>query len=29
MSAREGFEKAVAFLKSVIITEQVGQAWWV
>jgi sugar phosphate isomerase/epimerase len=29
MSAREGFEKAVAFLKSVIITEQVGQAWWI
>lgn len=29
MSAREGFEKAVSFLKSILIKEKVGQAWWV
>jgi len=28
MSGREGFEKAVAFLKEVVIREKVGQAWW-
>jgi sugar phosphate isomerase/epimerase len=28
MSLNEGFEKAVAYLKGVILTEKVGQAWW-
>ncbi len=28
MSVQEGFEKAVAFLKQVIIKEQAGKAWW-
>ena len=29
MSAREGFEKAVAYLRGVMIAEQPGQAWWI
>jgi hypothetical protein len=29
MSGKEGFEKAVAFLKEVVIREKIGQAWWV
>lgn len=29
MSGREGFEKAVALLKEVILKEKVGAAWWV
>jgi sugar phosphate isomerase/epimerase len=28
MSVQEGFEKAVAYLKSVMIREKAGQAWW-
>ena len=28
MSVQEGFEKAVAFLKNVLIREQAGAAWW-
>jgi len=28
MSLREGFEKAVEYLKGVLIREQAGQAWW-
>jgi hypothetical protein len=28
MSGREGFEKAVAFLKNVLIKEQAGRAYW-
>jgi len=28
MSMSEGFEKAVAYLKGVILREAVGQAWW-
>ena len=28
MSLSEGFEKAVAYLKGLMITEQVGKAWW-
>ncbi len=28
MSVQEGFEKAVAYLRSVLIREQAGQAWW-
>ena len=28
MSVQEGFEKAVAYLKSVLIREQAGAAWW-
>ena len=28
MSLQEGFEKAVAYLRSVLITEKAGQAWW-
>jgi len=28
MSMQEGFEKAVAYLKSVVIREKTGQAWW-
>jgi sugar phosphate isomerase/epimerase len=28
MSGREGFEKAVAFLKDVLIQEQAGEAYW-
>ncbi len=27
-SVQEGFEKAVAYLRSVIIKQQAGQAWW-
>jgi len=29
MSQNEGLSKAVAFLKDVLITENVGEAWWV
>lgn len=29
MSGKEGFGKAVAFLKEVVIREKIGQAWWV
>lgn len=28
MSINEGFEKAVAYLKGVLLTQQAGQAWW-
>ncbi len=28
MSVQEGFEKAVAYLKNVMIREKAGQAWW-
>jgi hypothetical protein len=28
MSVQEGFEKAVAYLRTVIIKEQAGAAWW-
>jgi sugar phosphate isomerase/epimerase len=28
MGMKEGFEKAVAYLKSVVIREKSGQAWW-
>ena len=28
MSVREGFEKAVAYLRSVLIKERAGEAWW-
>jgi len=28
MSLNEGFEKAVSYLKGLMITEQVGKAWW-
>jgi sugar phosphate isomerase/epimerase len=28
MSVQEGFEKAVAYLRSVLIKEQAGAAWW-
>ena len=28
MSVQEGFEKAVAYLRSVIIQQQSGRAWW-
>ena len=28
MSAREGLEKAVEFLKSIIIREKPGAMWW-
>jgi sugar phosphate isomerase/epimerase len=28
MSVQEGFEKAVAYLRSVLVREQSGQAWW-
>ena len=28
MSVQEGFEKAVAYLRSVLIKESAGQAWW-
>lgn len=28
LSVREGFEKAVTYLKSVLIREPAGQAWW-
>jgi sugar phosphate isomerase/epimerase len=28
MSAREGFEKAVQFLKEVLIYEKPGEMWW-
>lgn len=29
MSAKEGFEKAVAYLAPMLIEEQAGEAWWV
>ena len=29
MSTNEGFTKAVEFLKSTVITETPGEAWWV
>jgi sugar phosphate isomerase/epimerase len=28
MSMAEGFEKAIAYLKGVILTQKTGQAWW-
>ena len=28
MSLQEGFEKAVAYLRAVIIQQHAGQAWW-
>ncbi|MCC6418081.1 MAG: hypothetical protein IT429_07495 [Gemmataceae bacterium] len=28
MSLREGFAKAVAYLRGVMIREPAGQAWW-
>ncbi|MCH7720198.1 MAG: sugar phosphate isomerase/epimerase [Planctomycetes bacterium] len=28
MSVQEGFEKAITYLRSVLITEKSGQAWW-
>lgn len=28
MSMQEGFEKAVAYLKPIILTQDVGKAWW-
>ncbi|MDP7399795.1 MAG: sugar phosphate isomerase/epimerase, partial [Lentisphaeria bacterium] len=28
MSLHEGFAKAVTYLKGIILTEPVGQAWW-
>jgi hypothetical protein len=28
MSVQEGFEKAVAYLRSVLIKEKPGEAWW-
>ena len=28
MSVNEGFEKAVAYLKGVILTQPIGKAWW-
>jgi sugar phosphate isomerase/epimerase len=28
MSTAEGFEKAVAYLKGVLLTQKTGQAWW-
>ena len=28
MSTNEGFEKAVEYLKGVILREQAGKAWW-
>ena len=28
MSVQEGFEKAVAYLRSVMITQKAGDAWW-
>jgi sugar phosphate isomerase/epimerase len=28
MSMNEGFEKAIAYLKGVILTQKTGQAWW-
>ena len=29
MSPKEGLEKAVNFLKDIIITEKAGEMWWV
>jgi sugar phosphate isomerase/epimerase len=29
MSWQEGFEKAVSYLKSVLISEPAGKAWWI
>ncbi|MEE0944333.1 MAG: TIM barrel protein, partial [Clostridia bacterium] len=29
MSPKEGLEKAISFLKDVIIYEQAGEAWWI
>ncbi len=28
MSVQEGFEKAVSYLRSVLIKEKAGDAWW-
>jgi len=28
MSVREGFEKAVSYLRSVLIAQPAGEAWW-
>ena len=28
MSVNEGFEKAVAYLKGILLTEKAGRAWW-
>ncbi|MHC5003752.1 MAG: sugar phosphate isomerase/epimerase, partial [Planctomycetota bacterium] len=28
MSAKEGFEKAVAYLRPMIIEQPAGEAWW-
>jgi hypothetical protein len=28
MSVQEGFSKAVAYLRNVLIREPAGQAWW-
>ena len=28
MSSKEGLEKAVAFLKDILIYETAGEAWW-
>ncbi|MBU0640769.1 MAG: hypothetical protein KKB50_18040 [Planctomycetes bacterium] len=28
VSIQEGFEKAVAYLRSVLIKEKAGDAWW-
>jgi len=28
MSMNEGFEKAVAYLKGVILSQPMGKAWW-
>ena len=28
MSVNEGFKKAVAFLKDVIVSEKAGEMWW-
>ena len=28
MSIQEGFEKAVAYLKGVMLTQKAGEAWW-
>jgi len=28
MSAREGLQKAVSFLKEVMLREKLGQMWW-
>ncbi|MCD6219791.1 sugar phosphate isomerase/epimerase, partial [Candidatus Calescamantes bacterium] len=28
MSSKEGFEKAVSFLKEIIVSEKPGEMWW-